>query len=157
MNTVTPCINCGSTRFMNVFARCGDDCSITLDGSTVDGDIPSNVNIGGHGDAVGFDICANCGRVPGKWPLNQKAHLETVEVTSTKCGEIKQEAFINCLQTPKDTIVESKETIFDDSDESMSEEHDPNNSYDSSDSGSGGFSEINWAYPLARYATCKAI
>ena len=63
---------CGSIRFMCVSAKCSDLCSVTLDGIDTDGYVPSNLNIG-ESDYVEFSVCAECGQMRGKWPLQINA------------------------------------------------------------------------------------
>lgn len=63
------CLKCDSSRLMDVSAKCSDMCTVKLDGYA-----PGNVNIGG-GDYLEFVVCANCGHLQGKWPLNDRAHM----------------------------------------------------------------------------------
>lgn len=70
----TKCV-CGSKRFMTIDMTCG--ClKITLDGEDYDDEryLPKEVNLG-SGRELWIDICAECGRLPGKWPLLPRAHL----------------------------------------------------------------------------------
>jgi hypothetical protein len=65
---------CGSTRFMYVSAKCKDSCHISLDGDTINNYPPSNINIGNCG-YLEFEVCANCGKIKGKWPLEKHTLL----------------------------------------------------------------------------------
>lgn len=59
---------CGSMRFMSVSAKCSDLCTVNLDGKDHDGYVPDGLNIGGA-DYVQFNVCVQCGRIMGNWPL----------------------------------------------------------------------------------------
>lgn len=70
-----PCA-CGSKRFMSVSAHCRDTCEVELDGAKYSGYVPPRINMGeGSGDSICFDICAECGRIPGLWPLPRRAQF----------------------------------------------------------------------------------
>lgn len=71
---------CGSERFMSL--KLGrTDVEIWLDNqcySDENGYLPKDVNLG-EGRNLYLDICAECGKVPGKWPLVPRAHLIAIE------------------------------------------------------------------------------
>ena len=61
---------CGSERLMTVSAKCSDLCHISLPEGEIEGYVPDDLNIGG-GDYVRIEVCMDCGRVQGEWPLPQ--------------------------------------------------------------------------------------
>jgi hypothetical protein len=57
---------------MTITAKCSDLCTVTIEGKSRSGYVPSGFNIGG-GDYIDIKICAHCGTAIGKWPL--PAHI----------------------------------------------------------------------------------
>ena len=66
--------SCGSGRFMTLFAKCNDNCTLILDGFEVVSYPPRNLNISDvFGDYIDFKVCADCGKIEGNWPLPKNA------------------------------------------------------------------------------------
>lgn len=74
------CQKCQSERVMRVSAKCSDCCVVEIGDKEKDGYVPQDVVFGkgGFGDAVGFDICLDCGQMQGIWP-NPPTALESGE------------------------------------------------------------------------------
>lgn len=67
---------CGSSRFLNLWAKCCDSCSVELDGCKEFGYVPSKINMGTDGDYIRISVCADCGKLSGSWPLPINAHKQ---------------------------------------------------------------------------------
>ena len=66
------CKICKGNRVMLVNAKCSDCCQVNLDGKDKVGYVPSEFGIGG-GDYIEFDLCLDCGRIQGSFPVEQAA------------------------------------------------------------------------------------
>lgn len=62
------CDKCESKRVASVGGKTSDMCSVSIDGTLHDGYVPRDMNIGG-GDYLDFELCFDCGKVQGKFPL----------------------------------------------------------------------------------------
>jgi len=62
------CKFCSSDRVISVSAKCSDLSTVEFGNKEHNGYLPDDLGIGG-GDYVEFDLCLNCGRVQGEWPL----------------------------------------------------------------------------------------
>jgi hypothetical protein len=71
------CKGCKSPRILQVSAKCADCFTVAVGGHEHDGYVPGDLGIG-DGDYVEFDMCMNCGRVQGSFPLAE-AELERGE------------------------------------------------------------------------------
>ena len=71
------CQSCGSTRLMNISAKCSDCCVISLANQDVEenGYVPSDSGVGG-GDYIDFQYCLECGQIQCDFPLD-KTSLES--------------------------------------------------------------------------------
>lgn len=58
-----------STRMANIQAKCSDRFSVTIKDKTHHGYVSRDLGIGG-GDYILFDLCLDCGRIDGSWPLD---------------------------------------------------------------------------------------
>ena len=62
------CDVCGSNRVMSVTGKCSDMCGILFQDKDYDGYVPNDLNIGG-GDYIEFDVCLDCGKLQGEFPI----------------------------------------------------------------------------------------
>lgn len=62
------CDRCGSERILDIDAKCSDMCSTEFGGVQDCDYAPYDVGIGG-GDYVTFDLCLECGKVQGEFPV----------------------------------------------------------------------------------------
>lgn len=66
---------CGSDRIMSINSKCNDMCCLSLDtmNGTIEniGYVPDDLNIGG-GDYIEFDVCLDCGRIQGNFPIDDE-------------------------------------------------------------------------------------
>jgi len=62
------CNSCGSIRILEVSGKVSDACFITFANEEHDGYVPYNLRIGG-GDYLEFNLCMECGKVQGKFPV----------------------------------------------------------------------------------------
>lgn len=70
------CDKCDSKRILRVSSKPSDCSSVTLGDVSHDGYLPKDLGIGG-GDYVEFNLCLDCGKVQGKFPLPQCALEKT--------------------------------------------------------------------------------
>ena len=63
---------------MDVGAKCSDMCSVSFGDMERNDYAPQNLNIGG-GDYIEFEVCLDCGRMQGEFPIDD----ETVEENLT--------------------------------------------------------------------------
>lgn len=70
INKMDCCSNCHSHRFLNVSGVINNLFFLTLDNIKIRNNITSDINIG-HNDNLHFKVCADCGYIPGKWPLRK--------------------------------------------------------------------------------------
>jgi hypothetical protein len=64
---MSECI-CGSARILSVNAKCSDLCFVSINGHEKSDYVPDDLGIGG-GDYIELELCLNCGKVQGKFPL----------------------------------------------------------------------------------------
>lgn len=64
-------MECNHSRKLSLFAKCCDTCTFKLDDIVHQGYCPKNVNCGNHGDYIEISVCALCGYMDGKWPLEE--------------------------------------------------------------------------------------
>lgn len=62
------CELCNSDRILEVSGCTSDRCAINFQDNTYDGYVPYNLGIGG-GDYISFNLCLNCGRIQGDFPI----------------------------------------------------------------------------------------
>jgi len=72
------CRNCKSKRIQSVSAKCGDCCSLTINGKWRSDYVPDDSGIG-SGDYIKFDLCLDCGMIQDNFPLSPTA-LEEEEL-----------------------------------------------------------------------------
>jgi hypothetical protein len=65
---------CGSERILQVTAKCSDMCSVSFansfgDISASNGYVPSGIGLGNDSDYIEIDLCMECGKVQGKFPV----------------------------------------------------------------------------------------
>lgn len=66
---MSKCFECNSPRVAEINAKCTDGCRIYIgDEIFHDGDIPTDMNIGGPDELV-FSICLACGLLQDDFPL----------------------------------------------------------------------------------------
>lgn len=72
---MTRCFECNSKRIVEIKAACPEGCKLYI-GEEIfhEGDIPSDMNIGGP-DEVSFEFCLACGLIQSDFPLD-KTELE---------------------------------------------------------------------------------
>ena len=63
-----PCDKCKSERILNVIAKCSDLSVMQFNGIEHEGYVPRDVGLG-NGDYIEFDVCLDCGKVQGTFPL----------------------------------------------------------------------------------------
>lgn len=68
MEKIMDCDNCGSDRILEINGKVSDCGTYEFDGVEVDGYAPDVTNVCG-GDYIYPDICLNCGKVQGKFPV----------------------------------------------------------------------------------------
>ena len=57
-------LKCGGTRVLQISGKVSDLCSLNFKGVEHDGEVPSDLVIGG-GDYIEIDICLDCGKAQG--------------------------------------------------------------------------------------------
>jgi len=63
------CDNCGGDRVANINGKCSDRFSLQLGELEIEDDyVPSDFGIGG-GDYIEFELCLDCGKLQGDFPL----------------------------------------------------------------------------------------
>lgn len=62
------CQACSSGRVANISAKCDDRCSYGIGSVTRHGYAPDDMGVGG-GDYLDFDLCLDCGKVQGTFPV----------------------------------------------------------------------------------------
>ncbi len=72
------CDNCKSDRVLSVGAKCSDMCMLNFNGIDKDGYAPKDIGLGSGGDYVEFNMCLECGKVQGTFPLDDPG-FSTVE------------------------------------------------------------------------------
>lgn len=72
------CNSCDSERILGVSAKCSDLCACDFNGFERDGYVPHDIGIGG-GDYIEFDLCLECGKVQGQFPLEDPEFSQTDE------------------------------------------------------------------------------
>ena len=74
------CDKCGSKKIASINAHCIDSFSFFYGGKEYNGYVPEKVGIGyryggaedSGGDDVSFYYCIDCGKMQGKFPLDEK-------------------------------------------------------------------------------------
>lgn len=60
---------CENPAVASIMAKCNDLCYIEYpDGSDYEGYVPNGLNIGGD-DYIRINLCLNCGKISGKFPV----------------------------------------------------------------------------------------
>lgn len=67
-----PC-TCGSTKIMSISGKCSDLFNLHFEETEIHGYVPYDLEIGG-GDYIDMDICTECGRIQGEFPLNMEEY-----------------------------------------------------------------------------------
>lgn len=62
------CDSCNSNRMVIVSGKVSDMCYVEYMDAIHQGDVPSGLNIG-SGDYIELNICMNCGKVQGQYPI----------------------------------------------------------------------------------------
>jgi hypothetical protein len=62
------CDKCESERILRVYGKCSDLCVLQFKDSEKEGYVESDCGIGG-GDDIDFNLCLECGKVQGEFPL----------------------------------------------------------------------------------------
>ena len=65
---VMKCDKCESNRILSVGACCSDLCSVEFNGVGQSNYVPRDIGLGG-GDYVEFNVCLECGKVQGQFPI----------------------------------------------------------------------------------------
>ena len=65
---MSQCKKCNSQRVAYVSGKTSDMCSVGVEGYSMDGGVPDDMNIG-RGDYIYFSFCMECGQIQGTWPL----------------------------------------------------------------------------------------
>lgn len=69
------CQHCKSARLLFVQAHASDMFVVQVGSESKDGYLPGDLGLGG-GDDLTMELCLDCGRVQGQWPL-PPCELET--------------------------------------------------------------------------------
>jgi hypothetical protein len=72
------CDKCGSSRIMSVSGKTSDMCSISFSGRDTHGYVPAGIGLGG-GDYLKIDVCMACGKMQGKYPVDDDAMIEAMD------------------------------------------------------------------------------
>lgn len=72
------CDKCGSERILGVMGKCSDMSVAQFNGKEHEGYMPRDVGLGG-GDYIEFDVCLDCGKVQGSFPLDDPEFAQTDE------------------------------------------------------------------------------
>jgi len=62
--------NCTSERILSVDAKCNDLCMVDFNGAQRDDYVPGDIGISDNEDYISFDYCLECGKVQGKFPID---------------------------------------------------------------------------------------
>jgi hypothetical protein len=65
------CDNCKSDRILSVSGKVSDSCYLQFEDETYEGYVPGKLNIGSD-DYLDMEICMDCGKVQGKYPIDVK-------------------------------------------------------------------------------------
>lgn len=60
--------NCTSERVMGVNAKCSDMCNLGYEVNYC-GYVPNNIGLGYEDDYIEFDYCLECGKIQGRFPI----------------------------------------------------------------------------------------
>jgi len=65
---------CGGSRILKISGKTSDCFSMSLGDKEYDGYVPGGLNIGegGYGDYIIIDLCLDCGKVQGDFPVSQE-------------------------------------------------------------------------------------
>ncbi len=68
------CDKCGSDRILKVCGKTSDMFNCHYKNIEHDGYVPDNIHVGddGYGDYVQFDLCMECGKIQGKFPVSDE-------------------------------------------------------------------------------------
>lgn len=72
------CDKCGSDRILGVGAKCSDMCTVDFNGVDQSDYVPRDIGLGG-GDYLEFDVCLECGKVQGEFPLEDPEFADKPE------------------------------------------------------------------------------
>jgi hypothetical protein len=64
---MSECQKCSGNRVADVSGKTSDMCSVSIEGSDMDGYVPKDMGIGG-GDYLEFSYCLDCGQMQGNFP-----------------------------------------------------------------------------------------
>ena len=64
--------SCGSERILTVSGKVSDMCDVQTPGLMHCGYVPSGLNIG-SGDYLEFNVCLDCGKLAGTFPITEEA------------------------------------------------------------------------------------
>jgi Zn ribbon nucleic-acid-binding protein len=73
------CNTCKGDKILSVYAKCSDLCSVSYNGKSLDGYVPTHLGIGG-GDYVRFKLCLSCGKVQDTFPKEFEVEEEYSDV-----------------------------------------------------------------------------
>lgn len=59
---------CTTSRIIAVMGKCSDMCVVQMGDKEHEGYVPDGCGIGG-GDYIEFDLCLDCGKIQGHFPL----------------------------------------------------------------------------------------
>lgn len=62
------CDSCGKNRIAQIVGKCSDCCGVTINKIDYSGYVPTDMRIGGR-DYIEFNLCLDCGKVQGRFPL----------------------------------------------------------------------------------------
>ena len=83
------CNQCSSNRVLKVSAKCADTFNAVINGKKTYS-VPTNCNIGEE-DYVVFNLCLNCGKCQGTFPVD-KLDIEQDIIKCDTCGSDRVEA-----------------------------------------------------------------
>jgi len=72
------CDACGGNRILSVYAKCSDRCVVHFKEHSNEGYVPNDLPIGG-GDDIEFEVCLDCGKVQGEFPVPDPEFSESTD------------------------------------------------------------------------------
>ena len=75
------CDKCNGDRILSVNGKTSDLCYISYKDIDHDGYVPEGIIVGdgGYGDYINFDLCLDCGKVQGKFPISDEQVKSAIE------------------------------------------------------------------------------
>ena len=67
------CDRCKSNKIAGIFAKCCDQFTLSYKDKSKNCYVPRNIGLGDMEDYIEISYCIECGKIQGKFPLDEKA------------------------------------------------------------------------------------